>query len=136
MRPCIRGGVQLFREAQSDRNVQVAVGPALEPRWLQVSLRLAKSEGPTLALSLGTKPTPLGRTLYPTDYLVKDIAAAGPENAMVYNLVEVQAVTLKLAVSSTLRCPLVAVSIVIAAMCGLDGLNDPAAQPIPEAVGR
>ncbi len=53
-----------------------------------------------------------------------------------YNLVEVQAVMLKLAVSSTLRCPLVAVSIVIAAMSGLDGLNDPATQPIPEANGQ
>ncbi len=42
---------------------------------------------------------------------------------------------LKLAVSFTLRCPLVAVSIVIAVMSGLDGLNDLATRPIPEPIG-
>lgn len=43
---------------------------------------------------------------------------------------------LKLAVSFTLRHPLAALMIAIAALVGIDGLNDFAAQPIPEANRR
>ena len=33
----------------------------------------------------------------------------------------------------SMRCPFITASIVIAAISGVDGLNDPASRPIPEA---
>jgi hypothetical protein len=94
---------------------------------------VAKSEGRALTLSLNCKSKPLGRTLYPTGYLV-DESAAGLENATVYSLVEVQAMMLKLtSIVCSLRFPLFAVGVCLAAMSGVDGCNDYAAQPIPSA---